>query len=250
MLAFVRLEPSARCEKIAIAGTDIHVWAFTLGESEAVVEAWREFLSDDEKNRADRFVFRRDKDHWTVARGALRSLLARYCGVDPAALAFRYAPAGKPSIARIEADGEEPVMFNLAHSHDRALLALARGREIGVDLERERDDFDPLPIARRFFFGAELAAIQAAAPGMRRDLFFRLWVAKEAVLKANGAGLSRALDSFGVSFNSEGSIARVRSSGSAAALDEALVVRTLPLATGWHGAVAASGDDWRLRFPA
>jgi 4'-phosphopantetheinyl transferase len=248
MLAFTRFDAATSTVPIAIAAGDLHVWGFALDESEATVEAWRKLLSADERLRADRFVFRRDRNRWIVGRGVLRNLLARYCGIDAAAIAFHYASAGKPSLACGTARGEL-VAFNLAHSHDRALLAVAGGREIGVDLERARDDFDPLLIAQRFFFGAELEAIEATAPALQRDAFFRHWVAKEAVLKANGAGLSLALDSFGVTFDSDGLAARVHASDPAV-LDQALVVRMLPLAAGWHGAVAASGDGWMLRFPA
>ena len=246
MLPFARCVPRTHSEPIAIAAADVHVWAFALDESEAIVAAWRELLSTDERLRADRFVFRRDRNRWIVARGILRHLLARYCGIEPTAIAFDYAPAGKPSLAQARTSAER-LTFNLAHSQDRALLGVARNREIGVDLERARDDFDPLPIARQFFFGAELAAIESAAAGSRREAFFRHWVAKEAVLKANGAGLSLALDSFGVAFGSDGSIARVRSVDPSA-LDETLVVRMLALAPGWHGAVAASGEGWTPRF--
>ena len=233
---------------IAVDSPDIHVWPFTLAEPEPVVETWRALLSDDERVRADRFVFRRDRDRWIIARGVLRHLLARYCGVEPAAVAFRYASHGKPSLARAAAGGAL-VTFNLAHSHDRALLAVASEREIGVDLEHARVDLDPLPIARRFFFGAELAAIESAASGSQREAFYRHWVAKEAVLKANGAGLSLPLDSFGVTFDSDGSIARVRAADPSA-LDEGLIVRMLPLEGQWYGAVAADGDGWAPRFCA
>jgi len=217
-----------------------------LSESNPVVEAWRQLLSDDEKLRADRFVRRRDRARWIVAHGVLRHLLGRYCGIDPRAIAFVHGAAGKPSLARA-GTRDAATTFNLAHSHDRALLAVSRDREIGVDLEQVRDDFDPLPIAREFFFGTELAAIEAAAADARRDAFFRHWTAKEAVLKAHGAGLSLALDSFCVTFERDGSMARVHSRG-AAAPDPSLLVRMLPLSRGWHGAVAASGDDWTLQF--
>lgn len=245
MLPFARFEATARSEPIAIGPADVDVWVFTLGASETIVEAWTRLLSEDEKRRADRFVHHRDRSRWIVAHGVLRHLLGRYCGLRPAAIAFEYGSAGKPSIAHIGAR-DERITFNLAHSHDRALLAVARDRDIGVDLERVRDDFDPLPVVREFFFGAELAAIEASAPDLRRDAFFRHWVAKEAVLKAHGGGLSLALDSFCVTFDSDGSIARVRPSDPRA-LDRALLVRMLPLPAGWHGAVAASGDAWMIR---
>jgi 4'-phosphopantetheinyl transferase len=248
MLPFTRVAPSTQDQPIPIEHADVHVWAFILRESNAIVEAWRELLSDDERLRADRFVRRRDRARWIVAHGVLRHALGRYCGVDPRAIAFVHGVAGKPSLAQAGAHAVTTT-FNLAHSHDRALLAVSRDREIGVDLEQVRDDFDPLPIAREFFFGTELAAIQAAAPELRREAFFRHWTAKEAVLKAHGAGLSLALDSFCVTFEAGGSIARVRPRGPAA-LDPALLVRMLPLPAGWHGAVAASGEDWTLRFAA
>jgi 4'-phosphopantetheinyl transferase len=248
MLPFSRVSPSTRNQSLPIERAEVHVWAFMLRESNAIVEAWTQLLSDDEKLRADRFVRRRDRSRWIVAHGVLRHVLGRYCGVDPRAIAFVHGAAGKPSLGQINAHGAT-TMFNLAHSHDRALLAVSRDREIGVDLEQIRDDFDPLPIAREFFFGAELVAIESAAPDLRRDAFFRHWTAKEAVLKAHGAGLSLALDSFCVTFESGGSIARVRSRGPAT-LDPALLVRMLPLPAGWHGAVAASGEDWTLRFVA
>jgi 4'-phosphopantetheinyl transferase len=246
VLAFTRIEPRTAVDPIAIAEATVDLWAFELVEPEAIVEAWKGLLSDDEKRRADRFVFDRDRNRWIVVRGVLRHLLARYCGIAPGAIAFDYASAGKPSIAQGGARTGR-VTFNLAHSHDRALLGVARDREIGVDLERARDDFDPLPIARRFFFGSELPAIEETAPGSRREAFYRHWVAKEAVLKANGAGLSLALDSFGVAFESDGAFARVRPTDPSA-LDRTLVVRMLALAPAWHGAVAASGDGWTLRF--
>jgi len=246
MLMFTRVAPSTRNQSIPIERGDVHVWAFMLRESNAIVDAWRQFLSDDEKLRADRFVRRRDRARWIVAHGVLRQLLGRYCGVDPRAIAFVHGAAGKPSLAQASAHGA-PTTFNLAHSHDRALLAVSRDREIGIDLEQIRDDFDPLPIAREFFFGTELAAIEAAAPDLRRDAFFRHWTAKEAILKAHGAGLSLALDSFCVTFESGGAIARAHSRD-VAVLDASLVVRMLPLPSGWHGAVAARGEDWTLRF--
>jgi len=246
MLAFAHLDPFAMSEPLAVGSAELHVWAFALDEPAPIVTAWRGILSGDEILRADRFIFDRDRDRWIVAHGALRQLLGRYCARDPRTIAFDVGVHGKPTIARRDAN-ETSIAFNLAHSHDRAVIAVALGREIGVDIERVRDDFDPLPIAREFFFGAELAAIHAVAPEHRRDTFFRYWVAKEAVLKAHGSGLSLALDSFCVVFEADAASARVHSRDPAAP-DQSLTVRMLPLPPGWRGAVATDGDTWTLRL--
>lgn len=249
MLPFARFDPAigaTRSEPIAVGPAEVHVWAFTLDESETIVERWGRLLSDDERLRAARFVRQRDRAHWIVARGVLRHVLARYCGFDPGAIVFERGAAGKPSIAG-RGGSDERTTFNLAHSHGRALLAVAHGKEIGIDLERIREDFDPLPIARQFFVGTELAAIQAAAPHLRRDAFFRHWVAKEAVLKAQGVGLSQPLDSFWVAFEPDDSIARVGLRDPMMS-DPAWLVRMLSLDAGWQGAVAAAGDAWTLRL--
>jgi len=246
MLAFAHLEPTTVSEPLAIGADEVHVWAFMLDESAPIVTAWRQLLSSDETLRADRFVFSRDRNRWIVAHGALRRLLGRYCGQDPRAIAFDVGPRGKPMIARRSAP-DATIAFNLAHSHDRALLAVARDREVGVDVECVRNDFDPLPIAREFFFGAELAAIHATAADHQRDAFFRYWVAKEAVLKAHGSGLALPLDSFCVAFEGDASNARVYSGGPAAVPVQSLTVRMLTLPAGWRGAVAAHGDAWTLR---
>ena len=248
MSRFAHLDPTTPTSPPFLEDAQIHVWAFMLDEPPVIVTAWRQLLSSDEALRADRFVFNRDRDRWIVARGALRQLLGQYCRKDPRTIAFNVGSWGKPEIAQRDAT-EPPIAFNLAHSHDRAVLAVTREGEVGVDIEFVRDDFDPLPIAREFFFGAELAAIHAVASEQRREAFFRYWVAKEAVLKAHGTGLSLALDSFSVTFEADALSARVHAHDAAAPV-QSLVVRMLPLPRGWHGAVAAHGDAWTLRTVA
>jgi 4'-phosphopantetheinyl transferase len=203
-------------------------------------------LSDDERRRADRFLHKSDGARWTVARGALRHLLSRYCGVPPRAIAFDQGAAGKPSIAAA-AYPHRAVNFNLAHSHGRAMLAVAANRPVGIDLEQLRGDFDPMPLARHYFFEREFEAIATIPVVDQRDAFFRHWVAKESVLKAQGVGLSIPLDRFFVTFDTDKTFARVYSLD-LQKLDSDWFVRLLALQEGWHAAITAHGEDWDLRI--
>ena len=61
--------------------------------------------------------------------------------------------------------------FNLAHADGLALLAVTRGREIGVDLERVRPDLATEEIAHRFFSAAENASLRALPEDVRPEAF-------------------------------------------------------------------------------
>jgi 4'-phosphopantetheinyl transferase len=248
-LRFDQVDPSASARReppIEVAPTDVDVWGYALGASAANVETWLSSLSREERERADRFVRSADRSDYIVAHGVLRALLSRYCGLPPDELAFGRIANDKPLLTNREAV-DRGVTFNLAHSHGRALLAVGGHRAVGVDLEQERDDFDPLTLARHFFFGSELAAILAAPTHRQCDAFFRHWVAKESVLKAQGIGLSFPLDAFGVAFEAHGEVARVHSLN-CARLSSEWRIRMLTLESGWHGAVSASGEAWEARI--
>ena len=215
----------------------VHVWAFALAGTPEQVERCRDLLSQEERQRADRFVFERDRVRYTIAHAVMRQLLGRYCGLAPQSLRFTMTAAGKPSLA-----GQAPLLhFNLTHSDDRALLGLSVASEIGVDLEKVRTNIEALAISRHYFFGSERDAIEATAQS--HDMFFRYWVAKEAVLKAQGIGLGFPLDRFRVDFLTDGTTARIESFD-ASALRNDWRVRLLPCEAGWHAAVAARGEDW------
>jgi 4'-phosphopantetheinyl transferase len=144
-------------------------------------------LSPDELARADRFVFERDRVQFTETRAALRRLLAGLLGRDPAAIAFTEGPHGKPRLAGPEG---ERLRFNVSHTGEVALLAVALDRDVGVDVERHRAETDVDELAAVVCEARELAAMLALQGSARRAAFFALWAGKEAVLKALGSGLS------------------------------------------------------------
>jgi 4'-phosphopantetheinyl transferase len=152
-------------------------------------EDLRASLSDRERERAARFVRSEDGVRWAHARKVLRVLLARYADADPRALRFAEGPHGKPQLD----DG--PLRFNISHSGDVLLIAVAQDREIGVDVELPRRATDHVAIARRILGDEEAERLRALDPQQRERAFLRAWVRWEAVLKCRGTGIGGADDS-------------------------------------------------------
>lgn len=185
-------------ETAAALGSDVHVRPVWLQASGAVLPRLRALLSADEQARADRFKFAHLTESFICGRAALRLLLSGYTGERPERIAFSYAKHGKPSLAQ-----ERGLRFNMSHSGKLALLAFARGCELGVDVELLRPMPDALPIAERFFSAVEAADL-ASLPEADRDLgFFYGWTRKEAYIKGIGEGLSHPLHTFRVPIRAE-----------------------------------------------
>jgi 4'-phosphopantetheinyl transferase len=177
----------------------IHVWQVSLVVPESSFLEFSNLLSQDERERASRFHFERDARKFTVARGSTRSILSAYVKQARPDLQFTYSQHGKPSIGG--ASGE--IRFSVSHSGDFALVAVTCGREVGVDIEKIREDVETDKLAERFFSEAERLAIRALPAERRVPAFFRCWSCKEAFLKAQGVGLSRPLDSFDVEVDAD-----------------------------------------------
>lgn len=188
-----KFEPDAG---LAIAEDQVHLWCLELDAIAPGESRWRALLSPDEIARADRFHFSEDRQNFSATRAVLRILLGNYVDCDPRLLRFTYGTREKPALANADGAG---VRFNVSHSGVKALIAFARGREVGVDIEQIRENFDDAALAKRFFSPAEQKALACLPSSEKREGFFRCWTRKEAYLKAHGAGLSLPLDSFDVS---------------------------------------------------
>lgn len=184
-------------ERPALVEGEAHVWRACLEQDEATLDKLSQLLSADELERAGKFHFRRDREHFVAARGVLRNLLGRYVGVEPRGLRFSYDQYGKPSLC--SETGDDALRFNVSHSQGVALYALTHGRRIGIDIEFVREDFAGFEIAERFFSPREVLALRALSPRVHANAFFDCWTRKEAYIKARGEGLSHPLERFAVS---------------------------------------------------
>jgi 4'-phosphopantetheinyl transferase len=180
----------------SLAAGEIHLWTADLDSPTNSPEDLWALLSPDERLRAARYHFARDRRRYLTGRGILRRLLGRTLGLPPATIEFRYGPHGKPALADLQAGD---LRFNLAHAEGLAVYAIARQREIGVDVERVRPLKDTETLARRFFSRGEYEALRALPEPSRLAAFFACWTRKEATLKARGDGLALPLDRFEVS---------------------------------------------------
>lgn len=176
---------------------EVHVWRADLNQGASVVRAFYEVLEPDERRRADKFHFPQDREHFTVARGALRQILGGYLGSSLEQIRFAYNQYGKPELAA--GAGDDLLCFNVSHSKGIALYAIVRGRRVGLDIEQMREDFDSLTLAERFFSPSEVAALRELPPEQQTGAFFNCWTRKEAYIKALGEGLSHPLSGFSVS---------------------------------------------------
>ena len=180
---------------------EVHVWCASVDLSKQHLLKLAQSLSREERERADRFYFAKDRDRFIAARGIFRFILSSYLSIGPSQLRFGYGPYGKPML--IPSDGSKRLCFNMSHSHGLALYGITRNRELGVDLERVASDFSIEEIAKQFFSAQEKSELSALPPSKKMRAFYACWTRKQAYIKARGEGLSIPLDQFDVSVNPE-----------------------------------------------
>ncbi len=178
----------------AIVPDEVHLWAWPLKPAPADLAAHIALLDPLELRRFRDFHFAADAGRYAVAHANLRRILGGYCDRPPAKICFRAERFGKPELA--DYDASSSIRFSLAHSRSIAVLAVAHGQPVGVDVEDVRP-IEP-EVAAAHFSAKENCDLSALHGDAWLDGFYRCWTRKEAILKAEGVGLHRALDSFDV----------------------------------------------------
>ena len=178
-------------DAVRIDEGEVHAWHVHLDRSSAAAASYFALLARDERERALRFRFERDRRRFVVARGVLRELAERYTGVDAHAVAFACSPLGKPALLNA------PFEISTSRSGAHGAYAFARV-PVGIDIEVLRPVPDAEAITMQHFSPEERRAWCDSAPERRLEVFFRYWTRKEAYVKGLGVGLSLPLASFSV----------------------------------------------------
>jgi 4'-phosphopantetheinyl transferase len=183
-------------EKLQLTAGAVHLWKVNLRVPPESPAYYSSILSDEEKQRADRFYFEKDRQQYLTGRATLRELLGRYLECPPASIVFEFNEFGKPSVP----NGLD-LKFNISHSGGLALMGFTLAASIGVDLEKIKAGMEIEQIASRFFSSREKEEILQLPAHRQADAFYQCWTSKEAFIKAHGQGLSLPLDQFEVEVN-------------------------------------------------
>jgi 4'-phosphopantetheinyl transferase len=175
---------------------EAHLWIVRpeRARNAGVLERYEPLLSSEERAKRDRFRFPKDRELCLIARAVVRTTLSRYADISPTEWRFVTNAHGRPEIDQPE--GERSLKFNLSHTKGLVVLAVAREREVGVDVEDRERGGKLLDVAERFFSPYEVAALRRLPENEQLDRFFFYWTLKEAYIKARGKGLAIPLSQF------------------------------------------------------
>jgi 4'-phosphopantetheinyl transferase len=178
-------DPGNLLQALASPETDVTLWWAALAASDDRLAHLASWLAPQEHARAARFGREALRRRYVVGRASLRCALGHHLGVAPAAVPIVRGPRGRPQL-----EGESDLDFNISHTEGVALIGIARGSRIGVDVEHAERAVNADGLARKFLRPAEQATLASLDEADRRRRFLRYWTCKEAMSKATGDGLS------------------------------------------------------------
>ena len=177
-------------------GASVDIWQVDLAVTGDDLECLENSLSPDEHRRASSYVFAQHRRNFIVARAALREILGGYLKCLAREIVFTYGVHGKPRLASLHSGSQ--LEFNLSHSGMRALIAVASGFAVGVDIEEIQPAFATFDMAEIAFSQNERDALARLPQKQRVAAFFKCWTSKEAYIKGLGKGLAIPLSEFDV----------------------------------------------------
>ena len=179
----------------------IDVWLCDLKQLSGDINSFYSILSEDERDRADKLKVDDKKQQYIITRGTLRQRLGLLTNIYPEDFVFKILEHGKPVLVNDARFAN--ITFNVSHSHDLALIAIAQKQNIGIDIEKINHESNHLALMARFFSKAEQTEFQTMQEANKARVFCACWTRKEAFIKAVGDGVSYGLDKFDVTVDPE-----------------------------------------------
>lgn len=233
-------------QSVILEKNQVHVWRIQLDLSETKMSKVAKFLSVQEREKAGRFYFSRDRKRYIATHGALRKVLSLYVKEQPALLKFHTNTYGKPHLAQVAEEMVVP-QFNVSHSHDMALFAIVRDGMVGIDVEKIKPDFATMEIAERFFSRSEINELRSLQGREQINGFFNCWTRKEAYIKAKGLGLSLPLNQFDVEL-APGKMPRLVASEFCPQDVERLSMFSVDVLNDFVGALVVEGNEISIKY--
>ena len=178
-------------QNFKLGKNEIHIWLINSENFTQNLAFFSQILSPEESSRAKKYKFTYLQENFTINRGFLRFILAKYLGIKSNQIELAYNHKGKPFLA---SSHQSKIKFNLSHKNQYTIYGIS-DHDLGLDLEEIKHDIKAEDIAKRFFTNEEYREICQLREESKREYFFQLWTAKEAYLKAIGEGLSGGLNS-------------------------------------------------------
>ena len=173
---------------------DVQVSCAVQDRPDDEIRLFTDWLSPEEKARATRAATDLLRRRFIARRGLVRGLLGQALGRSPRDVAYQVGEEGRPSV-----ENATGLSFALSHSGPLALVAMARGHRLGVDVECRRPRKNLEGLATRTFCPNETEALLALPLDARTEAFYRGWTRKEALAKAVGMGIASSFHRFSVS---------------------------------------------------
>jgi len=193
-------------------------------------------LNPADREKAARYRFPEDRTRFLAGRALLAKMLAQYVGRGADLTRLTLTETGRPVLAT-----EPAIEFSISHAGDLVIVALAAGARVGIDVERTERPLDFEGLAQRIFNARDLEAFLALPLDERENAFFRAWTGKEAILKAQGVGLSGGLQEVSVSWRNNSVVVEVPDRG-------IWHLRRLTVPHGYVAHMAWEGADREIDF--
>lgn len=222
---------------LALTADHIYIWYCHLSQHIAELDKLSALLTTAECQRAQRLRSTQQRQQFIITRAMLRQYLALLTNSDPTDLKIDYMEHGKPILTQQPTQGD--IRFNVSHSHDRALIAIAQGRNIGIDIEQINDTTNIDAIVARYFSATEQAEFNALPSALKAQAFFACWTRKEALLKAIGKGISYGVSHINIMVDPRQQTQRIRDNTAA----NLWIAHDLPVDEDYLACVVSQVDD-------